>query len=81
MCLSAQGMVKQLPRLVGLLEGGGTGVSGERQAQETPFGQLSPPLGSPRLKAVEVRTRLIVTFGFIPLVTEHVLFVTIYMRP
>ncbi|BDA44664.1 Serine/threonine-protein phosphatase 6 regulatory subunit at N-terminal half [Coccomyxa sp. Obi] len=51
---AVQGMVKQLPRLVGLLEGGATGGSGEQQAQETPFGQLSPPLGSARLKAVEV---------------------------
>lgn len=46
-----QGMVKQLPRLVGLLEGGLGGEEGT--AQETPFGRLAPPLGSARLKAVE----------------------------
>lgn len=53
--------MKQLPRLVGLLEGGATGGPGEQQAQETPFGQLSPPLGSARLKAVEVRMSTITT--------------------
>lgn len=62
LCLHTQGMVKQLPRLVGLLEGGATGGSGEQQAQETTFGQLSPPLGSARLKAVEVRKSTTMTF-------------------
>lgn len=47
-----QGVVKQLPRLVGLLEEGPGGEGGT--LQETPFGQLAPPLGSARLKAVEV---------------------------
>lgn len=50
--------MKQLPRLVGLLEDGGNGIRAAPQngelRQETPFGQLSPPLGSARLKAVEV---------------------------
>lgn len=49
---SVQGVVKQLPRLVGLLEEGPGGEGGT--LQETPFGQLAPPLGSARLKAVEV---------------------------
>ncbi len=54
--------MKQLPHLVELLDGqhssssgsSGGGLSNGALAQETPFGQLAPPLGSGRLKAVEV---------------------------
>lgn len=63
----AQGLLKQLPHLVDVLDGkhtttasssgSSTGAGGKTNgmiAQETPFGQLAPPLGSARLKAVEV---------------------------
>lgn len=52
---SAQGVLGHLGRLVVMLEEGVGGAV----AQETPFGMLAPPLGTARLKAVEVVAALL----------------------
>lgn len=53
--LTAQGVLGHLERLVVMLEEGVGGAV----AQETPFGMLAPPLGTARLKAVEVVAALL----------------------
>ena len=50
-------MVKHLGRLKDILEG--SGAAGKKML--TPFGVLAPPLGTARLKAVEVVSALLLT--------------------
>lgn len=50
-----QGVLGHLGRLVEMLEQG----VGNPPAQETPFGLLEPPLGTARLKAVELVATLL----------------------